>query len=339
MINDRGEINHDVTVFVADDDKQYLQLFGLACSEFGLNDIMLSAGEADFLKSISARSSSLDKAVFFLDIRMERKDSGLQLAKSLKQNPFLKLFPTIVMSSSMLQSDINQAMGTGANGCFYKPAGAVERVSVIKQHLNYWTNYCLLGSLKFGSERAYIEKNPDQSLSSSRINANLHSIDLLRRDVIVSLLRDLDRLSAINIPLYTKDVLIRTIKRLSELFEFRKHEFGDETYLEVVNLSNQLKKWINIGDYVHINDEESINRCLDQRRLLMSDIKRTRIRLSNLLKNAITSQKDDLLDYKTKDLSRLSFLIWDIFFEISKDPNFKDLYRSIRRFENSVLKR
>jgi len=60
-------------------------------------------------------------SIMFLDLKMPRL-SGFEVLGWLKSHPTFKSTPTIVLSSSDLQSDIDKAYGLGANAYLVKPA-------------------------------------------------------------------------------------------------------------------------------------------------------------------------------------------------------------------------
>ena len=59
--------------------------------------------------------------VIFLDLKMPRL-TGFEVLEWLKTHPTFKSIPTIVLSSSDLQSDIDKAYSLGANAYLVKPA-------------------------------------------------------------------------------------------------------------------------------------------------------------------------------------------------------------------------
>src|SRR5688572_17552718 len=66
-----------------------------------------------------------------LDLKMPRK-SGLEVLEWVKEHPEFRVIPTIVMSSSQLDEDVQKAYDLGANTYFLKPADFDTLVEMVK---------------------------------------------------------------------------------------------------------------------------------------------------------------------------------------------------------------
>jgi CheY-like chemotaxis protein len=79
--------------------------------------------------------------VIIMDLKMPRM-GGLEVLEWLKAHPQFRVIPTLVLSSSKLNSDIAKAYGLGANSYMVKPANFDDLQKMIKVAHEYWT-YCM----------------------------------------------------------------------------------------------------------------------------------------------------------------------------------------------------
>lgn len=82
-----------------------------------------------------------------LDLKMPRK-SGLEVLQWVKEHPENRVIPTIVMSSSLLDSDVRKAYDLGANTYFVKPSDFNTLVAVVKGIHQYWATGVKPGVLR-----------------------------------------------------------------------------------------------------------------------------------------------------------------------------------------------
>ena len=76
-------------------------------------------------------------ACVLLDVKLPGL-SGLQVLSWIRSQPALKRLPVVMLSSSLLPGDINQAYDLGANSYLAKPAGLPELISLAKTIDLYW---------------------------------------------------------------------------------------------------------------------------------------------------------------------------------------------------------
>lgn len=76
--------------------------------------------------------------IVLLDLKMPRM-TGHELLQWFRDNPEHRVIPTIVMSSSELQSDIERAYELGATTYFVKPIRFETFVDLCKHIAGYWT--------------------------------------------------------------------------------------------------------------------------------------------------------------------------------------------------------
>jgi len=97
---------------------------------------------SDGEKAISILSKSLPAplpACVLLDIKLPRV-SGLEVLIWIRKQPVLKRLPVVMLTSSLLSSDINQAYDLGANSYLIKPPNLDALISLAKTIELYWLN-------------------------------------------------------------------------------------------------------------------------------------------------------------------------------------------------------
>jgi len=78
-------------------------------------------------------------AVIVLDLNMPRID-GMEVLRQVKGDPYLRLIPIVVMSSSREHSDLTQSYQLGANAYVVKPGRYVDFVDTVQQVGVFWTS-------------------------------------------------------------------------------------------------------------------------------------------------------------------------------------------------------
>ena len=75
--------------------------------------------------------------VLILDLKMPRL-SGLELLAWIREHPDFKVIPTIIMTSSRQDPDIEKAYELGANTYMIKPSSFTELAKMVKLAHEYW---------------------------------------------------------------------------------------------------------------------------------------------------------------------------------------------------------
>jgi CheY-like chemotaxis protein len=75
--------------------------------------------------------------MIILDIKMPKR-SGLEVLQWLSEHREFAVVPTVVLSSSNLESDVRKAYHLGANTYFVKPSSFDELVNTVKALQLYW---------------------------------------------------------------------------------------------------------------------------------------------------------------------------------------------------------
>lgn len=75
--------------------------------------------------------------VLLLDLKMPRM-TGLELLAWIHEHPDFKIIPTIIMTSSKQEMDIEKAYNLGANTYMTKPCSFDELANMVKLTHEYW---------------------------------------------------------------------------------------------------------------------------------------------------------------------------------------------------------
>jgi len=100
----------------------------------GLEAISYLNGDAPF----TDRTKHPFPEVLILDLKMPRM-TGLELLEWVRRNPRFRILPTIVMTSSRQDPDIQKAYELGANTYMTKPSSFDELITLVKAIHGYWT--------------------------------------------------------------------------------------------------------------------------------------------------------------------------------------------------------
>jgi CheY-like chemotaxis protein len=76
------------------------------------------------------------------DVKMPRC-SGLELLKWLRTHPKCSVVPVIMLSTSAMEADVEQAYQLGAHTYFQKPSHLATLVKLLKEVVGYWSHAAL----------------------------------------------------------------------------------------------------------------------------------------------------------------------------------------------------
>ena len=106
-----------------------------------LNIVTNGIEAIDFLTNVENNSNKPD--LILLDINLPKKN-GFEVLSEIKQNPFLKSIPVIMLTSSKADEDISLAYNLHANCYITKPLDFIKFVEVVKSIENFWFNLAKL---------------------------------------------------------------------------------------------------------------------------------------------------------------------------------------------------
>jgi CheY-like chemotaxis protein len=119
-----------------EDNADDVMLTGLAFRKAGCPAKLDVATDGN--KAIAALQSGAPRpACVLLDIKMPTL-SGLEVLKWIRAQPQLKRMPVIMLTSSVLPDDVNQAYDLGANSYLVKPSGLEALIEMAKMIDQYW---------------------------------------------------------------------------------------------------------------------------------------------------------------------------------------------------------
>jgi len=94
----------------------------------------------DFLRhkgKYKDRANSPRPGLIFLDINLPKID-GIEVLKSIKQDPALKKIPVVMLTMSKRDEDILKSYDSGCNSFIQKPVEFEKFVEIVKQIGLYW---------------------------------------------------------------------------------------------------------------------------------------------------------------------------------------------------------
>ncbi len=144
MIKAYIEPGQPITVLVVEDDRDDYEMIE-NCLKKCRNDIKIQwlQDGSRALDYIFQRDKFADPmeypfpALLFLDIRIP-KINGIEIVKIIKEDPNLKILPTIMLSTSASPADVALSYENGANSYIKKPQG-ISEMEVFERTLEtYW---------------------------------------------------------------------------------------------------------------------------------------------------------------------------------------------------------
>ena len=106
------------------------------------NEIVAVRDGAEALDYLYQRGSFADRsdglpALVLLDLKMPKVD-GLEVLKTIKADPRLRLIPVVMLTSSREESDLVRSYKLGVNAYVVKPVDFSEFMDAVKQIGAFW---------------------------------------------------------------------------------------------------------------------------------------------------------------------------------------------------------
>ncbi len=141
-----------LTILLVEDEADDVLLFRRALEKTGVQYPLqvVTDGEAA-LAYLAGSGKYADRTKYprpgaiILDLKMPRLD-GLQVLASIKNNPDLRVIPTLILSSSKVPDDIARAYELGANSYFAKPSVPGDLHALVQVVNDYWKRCLKPGS-------------------------------------------------------------------------------------------------------------------------------------------------------------------------------------------------
>lgn len=133
------------TFLVVDDDPNDLMLFRSAFQSSGVSAAVQTATSGDeAIAYLVGEGKFSDRAMYpypevvMTDLKMPDGD-GFSVLEHFKQNPEWAVIPTVILSGSQDNDDINRAYALGATAYHVKPSSPLELRGLIKALCAYWS--------------------------------------------------------------------------------------------------------------------------------------------------------------------------------------------------------
>ena len=136
--------NTDYNILLVDDEESDATLVKMAFKRNNiLRPIQWVKDGMEAVDYLSAEGTYADRArypfpqLLLLDLKMPRMN-GLELLQWLQVNSHFKIIPTIIMTSSRQEIDIEKAYDLGVNTYMIKPSSFDELKNMVKAVHEYW---------------------------------------------------------------------------------------------------------------------------------------------------------------------------------------------------------
>ncbi len=133
------------TILLVDDDENDALLVKMAFQKNGIqNPVQWAKDGLEAVAYLNGEGGYANRQVhpfpevLILDLKMPRM-SGLELLAWIRDHPEFKVIPTIIMTSSKLDADIEKAYNLGANTYMLKPSSLEELIKMVRAAHEYWS--------------------------------------------------------------------------------------------------------------------------------------------------------------------------------------------------------
>ena len=131
-------MNRESKLFYVEDNPDDIKLTSIALRKAGIAVQLETALDGDeAIAALKDRSPSTLPDCILVDLKLPCS-SGLEVLAWIRSQPHLKRLPVIMLSSSLLPNDINQAYELGANSYLLKPADLSSLIALTQTIDHYW---------------------------------------------------------------------------------------------------------------------------------------------------------------------------------------------------------
>lgn len=130
-------------ILLAEDDPRDAQLTTRALAESKAGDVVIARDGAEALDFLYGRGPASHSAhsrpcVVLLDLKMPKID-GLEVLRTIKNDPELRTIPVVMLTSSRQEQDLAESYQLGANAYVVKPVSFAEFRTALKEVGSFWT--------------------------------------------------------------------------------------------------------------------------------------------------------------------------------------------------------
>jgi CheY-like chemotaxis protein len=133
-----------LTILLAEDNEDDIQLVQMALQKAGLNNPIHICRDGDeVIMYLQGKEPYNDcqrypfPRMLILDLKMP-KLNGIEVLRWVRDHPHCAVIPTIILSTSILKKDIQEAYELGANAYLTKPAEFATLQTMFKDLFAFW---------------------------------------------------------------------------------------------------------------------------------------------------------------------------------------------------------
>jgi CheY-like chemotaxis protein len=147
-------MNNIRTILLAEDNPRDVELTLEAISEYNIaNRVSVVKDGVEVMEYLNCTGKYKTRkrsnpAVILLDIKMPRMD-GIEVLEAIRKDPFLRLIPIVMLTSSREEPDLKRCYELGVNAYVVKPVDFKEFIQSIKHLGVFWA---LINELPFMEE-------------------------------------------------------------------------------------------------------------------------------------------------------------------------------------------
>ena len=137
-------MDRSLTILIAEDDENYATLLKRALQQTGRPDpVHQVANGREAIDYLAGNGKYADREAFpfpgvlFLDLKMPGL-GGFDVLRWMQENPECRVTPTLVLSSSVLERDVELSYALGAHAYLGKPATVDELKRMLGDADNFW---------------------------------------------------------------------------------------------------------------------------------------------------------------------------------------------------------
>jgi DNA-binding response OmpR family regulator len=140
----QGKVDRNLTILIAEDDEDYAFILASAIKANGWkNPIRIVGNGKEVIDYLTGEGKFEDREAFpfpsvmFLDVKMPGA-SGFDVLRWVRKHPECSVLPTMMLSSSDDEKDIQLAYELGANGYFVKPMEVKDLKAMLQAVYEFW---------------------------------------------------------------------------------------------------------------------------------------------------------------------------------------------------------